>query len=136
MWPTFLMGAGHESRGRRGAAQSSSIQCRQPLRHRDPAAALSGLAGKVGRWSAGWVTTEPTASPSHATTGPPDDADRRHLAERSELLPEELAVGSDSPRTQAEAILDDSLDRTEHPDPDASTQSGRRTSADAADGGR
>ena len=55
---------------------------------------------------------------------PPPDAVR----ERAELLPEELAAGSDDPRAQAEEILEDSMERTEHPDPDASSQSGRRRS--------
>ncbi len=46
---------------------------------------------------------------------------------RAHLLPEELAVGSDDPQGQAEAILAESLERTEDPDPD-DPQSGRRTS--------
>lgn len=33
-----------------------------------------------------------------------------------ELHPEELAVGSDDPEAQAEAILADSDERTEHPE--------------------
>lgn len=48
-------------------------------------------------------------------------------SERSHLLPEELAVGSDDPQGQAEAILAESLERTDDPDPD-DPQSGRRTS--------
>ena len=59
---------------------------------------------------------------------PPDDA----VAERAELLPEELTVGSDDPRAQAEEILEESIERTEHPDPDESTQSGRRRSDETA----
>ncbi len=47
--------------------------------------------------------------------------------DRSHLLPEELAVGSDDPQGQADAILAESEERTEHPDPD-DPQSGRRTS--------
>ncbi len=35
---------------------------------------------------------------------------------RAELLPEELAAGSDDPQGQAEAILEESEDRTEHPE--------------------
>ncbi len=58
----------------------------------------------------------------------PDD---RNVAKRSNLLPEERAVGSDDPKAQAEAVLADSLERTEHPDADASTQSPRRTSKEA-----
>ena len=53
----------------------------------------------------------------------PDQVERR-----AQLLPEERAVGSDDPHEQAEAILQESEERTEHPDPDASTQSGRRRS--------
>lgn len=58
--------------------------------------------------------------------------DARHVAERAALLPEEQAAGSDAPQEQAALLLEESEDRTEHPDPDASTQSGRRTSADTA----
>lgn len=35
---------------------------------------------------------------------------------RAELLPEEQAVGSDDPEAQARAILEESDDRTEHPE--------------------
>jgi hypothetical protein len=55
---------------------------------------------------------------------------QRHLEERADLLPEERAAGSADPRAQAAAVLEESEDRTEHPDPDASTQSGRRRSDD------
>jgi len=47
--------------------------------------------------------------------------------QRAQLLPEERAAGSDDPQGQAEAILAESEERTEHPDPD-DPQSGRRTS--------
>ena len=57
------------------------------------------------------------------------DAEERHIRQRARLLPEERAAGSDDPHAQAEAILADSEDRTEHPDPDVSTQS-RRSSSD------
>jgi AcrR family transcriptional regulator len=60
------------------------------------------------------------------------DADQQHVAQRAELLPEERAAGSADPQAQAEAVLAESQDRTEHPDPDESTQSGRRSSADTA----
>jgi hypothetical protein len=60
------------------------------------------------------------------------DADTRHARERAELLPEELEAGSADPQAQAEAILAESLERTEHPDPEASTQSSRRTSGETA----
>ena len=53
---------------------------------------------------------------------PPDDHDDdtppRHVARRAELLPEELAVGSDDP--QAQAILEEGEERTEHPERDVS----------------
>jgi hypothetical protein len=63
---------------------------------------------------------------------PTPDPEQRHVEERAELLPEEQAVGSADPRAQASVVLEESEDRTEHPDPDASTQSGRRTSSDTA----
>lgn len=63
------------------------------------------------------------------TSDAEDRADERHVQHRARLLPEERAVGSEDPQAQAEAILADSEDRTEHPDPDASTQS-RRSSSD------
>jgi hypothetical protein len=63
-------------------------------------------------------------------TAPTPDPEQRHVEERAELLPEEQAVGSADPRAQAAAVLEESEDRTEHPDPDASTQSGRRRSSD------
>jgi hypothetical protein len=68
------------------------------------------------------------------TDGPPAEADAeaRHVAERAELLPEERAAGSAAPLEQAALLLEESQDRTEHPDPDASKQSGRRASADTA----
>ena len=63
---------------------------------------------------------------------PTPDPEQRHLDERAELLPEEQAAGSADPRAQAAVVLQESEDRTEHPDPDASTQSGRRASSDTA----
>ena len=63
---------------------------------------------------------------------PTPDPEQRHLDERAELLPEEQAVGSADPRAQAAVVLEESQERTEHPDPDASTQSGRRASSDTA----
>jgi hypothetical protein len=39
-----------------------------------------------------------------------------NVATRAELLPEELTVGSDDPRAQAEAILLESEERTDDPD--------------------
>jgi hypothetical protein len=45
-----------------------------------------------------------------------ESRDEDRIQERAELLPEEAAVGSDDPEGQAEAILEDSDDRTEHPE--------------------
>lgn len=64
-------------------------------------------------------------SDAHEAPDPPGEA---QVDERAVLLPEEQAVGSDDPLTQAEVILEESRERTEDPDPDASTQSGRRSS--------
>ena len=44
----------------------------------------------------------------------PRDEDR--IQERAELLPEEATAGSEDPEGQAEAILEDSDDRTDHPE--------------------
>ena len=44
--------------------------------------------------------------------GPGDD----RVEHRAELLPEELAVGSDDAEAQARAILEESDERTEHPE--------------------
>jgi hypothetical protein len=48
----------------------------------------------------------------------PDETgvDPHRVAERSDLLPEEAAVGSDDPKTQAEIVLEDSDARTEQPE--------------------
>ena len=47
-----------------------------------------------------------------------DDTQARHVARRAELLPEERVVGSDDP--QAQAILKEGEERTEHPERDVS----------------
>ena len=72
------------------------------------------------------------ASPAYARdmpvdeTSTPDDHDdetqARHVASRAELLPGERAAGSDDPQEQAKVIPEESEERTEHPDPDASSQ--------------
>lgn len=52
------------------------------------------------------------AAPSDGGTPTPDE----HAVDtRAHLLPEEEAAGSDAPREQAEAILEESLQRTEEP---------------------
>jgi hypothetical protein len=42
-------------------------------------------------------------------------ADESRIDRRADLLPEERAAGSDDPEAQAEAILEESDDRTDHP---------------------
>ena len=49
---------------------------------------------------------------------------------RAHLLPEEIAAGSDDPTAQAEAILEESQDRTLHP------EETRHESSQTPDGGR
>jgi hypothetical protein len=44
------------------------------------------------------------------------ERDAERVQQRSELLPEEVAAGSDAPLEQAEAILAESDDRTDHPE--------------------
>jgi hypothetical protein len=53
-----------------------------------------------------------------------ENTDEARIASRAELLPEERAVGSDVPDQQAAEILQESDDRTEHPEEtgDSSTQ--------------
>ena len=75
------------------------------------------------------MPADPTSAPESA---PDAEAEERHVQSRAELLPEELAAGSDDPQAQAEAILAESLERTEHPDADASSQSRHATSEEAA----
>jgi hypothetical protein len=72
-----------------------------------------------------------TANPRPPTGD--DETQARHVASRANLLPEEEAVGSDNPQEQAKLILEESEDRTEHPDPDASSQSRRSSSREATD---
>jgi hypothetical protein len=45
-----------------------------------------------------------------------EPTDESRIETRAALLPEELAAGSDDPEAQAEAILEESDDRTEHPE--------------------
>ena len=46
---------------------------------------------------------------------PEETPDAEMVESRSRLLPEELAVGSDDPEAQAEAILEESDERTVDP---------------------
>jgi hypothetical protein len=41
--------------------------------------------------------------------------DEDRIESRAELLPEEQSPGSEAPREQAEAILEESDERTDHP---------------------
>ncbi len=45
-----------------------------------------------------------------------ESADEARGNSRADLLPEELAAGSDDPDAQARAILEESDERTDHPD--------------------
>lgn len=47
---------------------------------------------------------------------PAEDPTEDRVETRAELLPEERAAGSDDPEAQAEAILGESDERTEHPE--------------------
>ena len=60
----------------------------------------------------------------------PDD---ERVATRSELLPEEKKAGSDDPEAQAEAILEESEERTLDRDAAPSTHLEHRTSEDTTD---
>lgn len=54
----------------------------------------------------------------------PDEAGQARIDSRAELLPEEQAAGSDNAHDQAAAILEESDERTQHPEEtrEASTQ--------------
>jgi hypothetical protein len=59
------------------------------------------------------------------------DAQDERVADRSELLPEEEAVGSDDPEAQAAAVLADSDARTESRTAAPGSRVEHRTSEDA-----
>jgi hypothetical protein len=63
------------------------------------------------------------------------DSDDRVERRAADLLPEEIAAGSDDPRAQAEAILGDSDVREADPDAAPDSFMERRTSAQAVDPG-
>lgn len=50
------------------------------------------------------------------TEKPAQSADEARISRRAELLPEEAAVGSENPQHQAEEILQESDERTAHPE--------------------
>jgi hypothetical protein len=45
-----------------------------------------------------------------------ESSDEARVERRADLLPEEQTVGSDDPEAQAEAILEESDRRTDHPE--------------------
>jgi hypothetical protein len=45
-----------------------------------------------------------------------ESADEARIERRADLLPEEETAGSDDPQAQAEAILEESDERTDHPE--------------------
>ncbi|WP_168582475.1 hypothetical protein [Gephyromycinifex aptenodytis] len=53
-------------------------------------------------------------------------------AERAELLPEEIAAGSDDPQAQAEAILEESQERVNGLTSQQSSQSEQRSAEEAS----
>jgi hypothetical protein len=57
-----------------------------------------------------------------------DKVDRERVDERARLLPEERRAGSDDAELQAQVMLEDSDERTAHPEAGAetSTQTARR----------
>lgn len=67
-------------------------------------------------------------------TQPADDA---RIERRADLLPEEVAVGSDDPQAQARAILEESDERTAYPEETRHeyTQTPDPGPADRKDGG-
>jgi hypothetical protein len=48
--------------------------------------------------------------------GMTDPSDEAHVESRATLLPEERSAGSEDAEEQARAILEESLDRTDHPE--------------------
>lgn len=65
---------------------------------------------------------------------PADDPDvATEAADKRTSLPEERAAGVDDPPGQAEAVLEESVERTEDVDPDAGHQTRRRSSGESVD---
>nr|BFE62733.1 hypothetical protein GCM10020063_072590 [Dactylosporangium thailandense] len=58
--------------------------------------------------------------------------DDERIRERADLLPEELAAGSDDPKAQAEAVLKDSDDRESYRETAPDLRIEHRTSDEAA----
>ena len=59
-----------------------------------------------------------------------DPADQERIAQRAELLPEEQDAGSEDPRDQAAAILQESDERTAYPEETGAASSQNSTPAD------
>lgn len=57
-----------------------------------------------------------SAAPGGYVPGMTEPADEARIESRADLLPEERAAGSDNPEEQAEAILEESDERTDHPE--------------------
>ena len=60
--------------------------------------------------------------------------DEDRIESRAELLPEEEAAGSEDPRHQAEEILRDSDERTEHPEETGAASTQTSTQAERPQG--
>jgi hypothetical protein len=60
--------------------------------------------------------------------------EQARIDRRAELLPEEEAAGSDDPRHQAEEILHDSDERTDHPEETGRESTQTSTPADRPEG--
>jgi len=105
--------ASHDEDARRGM-RTGSVPVGWAL-HQHPAWAAGLLGVKIGE----------------AGAMDPDEERVRHRAD--DLLPEELAAGSDDPRAQARAILADSDEREYDPEAAPDTVTEHRTSADATD---
>lgn len=84
---------------------------------------------RTSRWVAWGVGCGSCGYPGSMTDTPGDD----RVAGRSELLPEEEAVGSDDPEAQAAAILEESDIRTEDRDAAPSTHLEQRSSEEVTD---
>lgn len=61
------------------------------------------------------------------------DPDDERTADRADLLPEEQAAGSEDPRAQAEAILEESDERTTSRDAAPDSRVEHRTSDEVTD---
>jgi len=64
----------------------------------------------------------------------PEKTEQARIDRRAEMLPEEEAAGSDDPRRQAEEILHDSDERTDHPDETGQESTQTSTPADRPQG--